>query len=269
MLNRGTRHPTIVDGPISKSIRNADRRCPLATGAAPDLTRDLTSPQADGSGVHLLQFAVDLPRPSDWLLRDEPDLTPDQVWAVLATAGQGGIKVLRTGVVIADTAEQVQNALAQCEWDPLGIFTERALDDLMARVTAAPAHVVRNWLGQPGTERFALIYPNPASQPPIRLFWVLAASAHAAEHAWKDIGEKTPPPMVTPLAEIELLRDKARAVRSNRGNGAMFDGRVFANWEKRMTSITKERIGPEVYEANRRKLAEKLAGISPTEDQIS
>lgn len=44
------------------------------------------------------------PNPSEWLLPEEPDLTPDQVWMVLAFYNGR----MRKHIVLADTAEQAK-----------------------------------------------------------------------------------------------------------------------------------------------------------------
>lgn len=196
-------------------------------------------------------------RPSPRLLKDEPDLTPDQVWMVLASAG--GLKVLREGVAIADTAEQASKAIERSQWTPLIAINETALNAQVTAAEGAPTYVVRNVFGHAGTHRFGLAFATHEAKNPVRLAWVLAANEHAAEHAWCHLGETEKPTAVFKLSDLVELRDKVRKVRLNRGDGAMTDGRQFENLTLRVIMLARERAGSEVWEEARRKFAEKMA----------
>lgn len=168
-------------------------------------------------------------KPSPWLLNDEPDLTPDQVWMVLASAGQGGLKVLREGVAIADTAEQAAKAIERSRWTALVLVNETALDAQITAAEGAPTYVVRNVFGHAGTHRFGLVFATHEAKNSIRMAWVLAANEQAAKHAWRHLGETEKPTAVFKLSDLVELRDKVREVRLHRGDGAMTDGRQFEN----------------------------------------
>lgn len=93
---------------------------------------------------------------SPWLLLDDPDLTPEQVWSVYAWAGQDGVRVLRDGVVIADTVQQAFDGVKRFAWTPTCAANEAELTDLVSR--ADEAYVRRNAFGVEGTERFMLVF---------------------------------------------------------------------------------------------------------------
>ncbi|OOG59933.1 hypothetical protein [Rhodanobacter sp. C03] len=207
--------------------------------------------------------------PSAWLLNDEPDLTPDQVWTVLAAAGQGDVKVLREGVAIADTAEQASKAIERSRWIPLVIVNETALDAQIAEAEKAPAYVVRNFFGHAGTHRFGCVFATHEAKNPIRMAWVLAANEQAASHAWRHLGETEKPTAVFKVSDLVGLRDKARQVRLRRGNGAMTDGREFADRAQRWRKLDIERIGEDKIEASRKRLSEWLnaSGVSVHHDR--
>lgn len=147
------------------------------------------------------------PDPSKWLLTGEPDLTTDQVWAVLATAGQGGIKVLRDGVVIADTADQVRQKLLRMEWTPIHIINETALNAQITKVENAS--VVRRYIWA-ATTAFLQLLVVPSI------------------------------PDRSPFAGLVALRDKVRAVRLQRGNSTMGDARSFK--EERFYALTAQQL---------------------------
>ncbi|UJM85507.1 hypothetical protein [Rhodanobacter denitrificans] len=179
-------------------------------------------------------------KPSPWLLNDEPDLTPDQVWMVLASAGQGGLKVLREGVAIADTAEQAAKGIEQSRWTPLVLVNETALDAQISVAEKAPTYVVRNVFGHAGTHRFACVFATNDDQRPMRLVWVLAPNENAARHAWRHLGETEEPTAVFKLSDLVASRDKVRDVRLHRGDGAMTDGRDFSNWRERWRGLEEQ-----------------------------
>ena len=188
-------------------------------------------------------------KPYLWLLNDEPDLTPEQVWMVLAAAGQGGLKVLREGIVIADTAEQASEAIKRSRWTPLVLVNETALNAQIAAAEGAPTYVVRNLFGHAGTHRFGLGFASREANNPIRIAWVMAANERAAKHSWRSLGESEEPTAVFKISDLVDLRDKVRKVRVSRGEGAMTDGRQFENPVKRWSAIDRERIGEEEFDA--------------------
>jgi hypothetical protein len=182
------------------------------------------------------------PKPSSWLLNSEPDLTPDQVWVVLAEAGQGGLKVMREGVAIADTAEQAIRAIERSQWTPLVAVNETALDAQVAEAEAKPAYVVRNLLGHAGDHRFACAFATHEAKNPIRIDWVLATNAQAARHAWRHLGETEEPAAIFSISDLVSLRDKVREVRLHRGEGAMTDGRNFENRLERWCDLEAQEL---------------------------
>lgn len=181
-------------------------------------------------------------KPSSWLLNNEPDLTPDQVWMVLAEAGQGGLKVIREGVAIADTAEQAFKAIERSHWTPLVAVNETALSAQIAAADAEPAYVVRNLFGHAGTHRFACAFATHEVKNPMRLDWVLAANEQAARHAWRDLGESEEPAAIFSVSDLIVLRDKVRDVRLHRGDGAMTDGRNFENSLERWCDLEAQKL---------------------------
>lgn len=181
-------------------------------------------------------------KPSPWLLNDEPDLTPDQVWIVLAAAGQGELKVLREGIAIADTAEQAAKAIERSRWTPLVLVNETALDAQISIAEEAPTYVVRNVFGHAGTHRFACVFATHEAQKPIRLNWVLAANEQAARHAWRHLGEVEEPAAIFSVSDLVSLRDKVREVRLHRGDGAMTDGRKFENRLERWCDLEAQKM---------------------------
>jgi hypothetical protein len=195
------------------------------------------------------------------LLKEEPDLNPNQVWAVLATAGQDGIKVLRDGVVIADTAEQAMKAVERSQWTPLAVLNETALNVQISHAEMAPAYVVKNMFGQPGSVRFACMFSTSASEKLIRIAWVLAADESAAEHAWPHLGATKKPTVIFKLSDLVDLRDRVRHVRVNRCAGAMTDARQTENQALRVIMLARERAGAEAWEDARKKFAQKMAGL--------
>lgn len=106
-------------------------------------------------------------KPSSWLLNNEPDLTPDQVWMVLGTPDHG--RSILNGVAIADTAEQASEIVEeQYQWEPLVVVSETGLDEWIETAEAAPAYVVRNVFGHAGTRRFSCMFVTHDAQHPIR-----------------------------------------------------------------------------------------------------
>lgn len=191
-------------------------------------------------------------QPAPWLLDAEPDLTADQVWLVLATAGQAEVKVFREAVAIADTAEQAMTAIGNHQWNPLVALNETTLESYVTLGQAAPAAVVNNLLGQPGTQRFVLVFAAPENTPPVRLVWVLAAHEHLASHAWRALGESEEPLLVLRFADFLSAHETVKTVRLNRGRGAMVDGRPFEDSLSRWCALEAQALpgGVAQFEAN-------------------
>ena len=177
---------------------------------------------------------------------------------VLATAGQGGLKVLREGIAIADTAEQAAEAIKRSRWTPLVLVNETALNAQIAAAEGAPTYVVRNLFGHAGTHRFGLVFASHEANNPIRIAWVMAANEKAAKHSWRLLGESEEPAAVLKLSDLVDLRDKVRKVRVSRGEGAIDDGREFDDRTQRLEKIDRERIGEEEFDADLKWLSEWL-----------
>lgn len=202
---------------------------------------------------------------SPWLLLDDPDLTPEQVWSVYAWAGQDGVRVLRDGVVIADTAQQAFDGVKRFAWTPVTAANEAELADLIAR--ADEAYVRRSAFGADGTERFMLVFRTEDRTNPFRFRWVQASTEAAARSTWPDQGEEHAPLAVLPLAVLVTMRDQVRQVRLARGAGAMNDARDFPDRADRLMKIDVERIGEEKFKADlewlKQWMAEPEAGSTP------
>lgn len=184
--------------------------------------------------------------PSPWLLLDDPDLTPDQVYFCTHTAGQGGHVEIRHSVMIGDTADEAEYGITLSDWKPLMIVSESWLDQFIDTGEQETAHVVRNFFGRAGTLRFACSFNTQDAENPTRMVWVLASSEKAARSAWRKLGETQPPIAVVLLSDMIEIRDIARAVRLNRGIGAGWDGRALAT-EERGYRLAQEKRGLALY----------------------
>jgi hypothetical protein len=187
--------------------------------------------------------------PSSWLLLDEPDLTPDQVWAVPVFAGKSifGNQVYRTKVVIADTADQAMKAMADF-WPPLVALCETTLNAQIALAETGPVRRSHNYSGLIGTHRFMCIFATKDPTDPYRMMWIRTASRQAAFDAWRQLGENQKPFMVIELFGLKLLRDEVRQVRLNRGNGTVTDGREWLNrMDERWIPLQQDKRGQFVY----------------------
>jgi hypothetical protein len=198
--------------------------------------------------------------PSPWLLLDDPDLSPEQVWGFYAWAGERGCRVPLVGVVIADTAQQANDAVKQVDWTPVFAANETALNTLLARVEMA--HVMRNIFGQVGQNAFLLVFESDESGTPLWFRWVRASSEPAARSAWPDLGESHAPKAVITFDTVAALRKRAREVRLARGVGATNDGRPFEDVIMRTMLIAREHVGEEAAIEAKRKFAEKMAGVT-------
>jgi hypothetical protein len=193
-------------------------------------------------------------KPSSWVLDSEPALTTDQVYLVMGFAGEPGDRSLQKGVVIADTADQATLVvLEHYGWSTLVAINESELDAQIDLAMNSPVHVVRNRLGWPGHERFALLFETDTT---FRLVWVLAANEMAARSAWPELGEIQAPKLVMPLTALVAQRDHVRQVRMDRGNGAIADGRQFSDRDERWFELEAQKRpgGRAELNANARRL---------------
>ena len=189
------------------------------------------------------------------LLNDEPDLTPHQVWLMMATSGHSGSKAFHEEIVIADTADQVAKAVQRRQWTPFVIVNETELNAQIASANRAPAYVVKNIFGHAGNQLYALVFDTKDVQVPMRMIWVRAANARAADRARRQLGEKERPTTVLKYSDLVELCSAVHKVRLDRGDGAMTDARSFNNLAERVIQLAKERVGAEVWEEERRKFA--------------
>jgi hypothetical protein len=84
---------------------------------------------------------MNAPNLTVWLLKSEPDLTPDQVWTVMALSETG---TLMQETVIADTRQQVVNELLDMQWTPLVVMNEPMIDRTIADAENQSAVVARD-----------------------------------------------------------------------------------------------------------------------------
>lgn len=179
---------------------------------------------------------------SDWLLPEEPDLTPDQVWAVLAT-GNGQ---LQSEIVLADTVQQAMDSIACDHIVPHMCVSESQLERRIALAQNQKAHIVHSPFRLRGLHRFGFAFKDPS-----RVVWVDADNANSAMKALPDIGEAaTPIGMINVQGDIDL-RNRLRRVREARGNDAVADGRFIGRLEARIKALDISRLpgGQEEYES--------------------
>lgn len=195
---------------------------------------------------------------SPWLLPEEPDLSPEQVWMGWATTGQGGLVTVREGVVLADTEEQAMQALVDARWTPSTVMSEAALSAHLARARATVAG-----RGAPRDACFALLFAD--TPPSLRWRWIRTAPTTDAQHAWRLLDEPQAPLVILPLATVEAVRDRLQQVRVQRGEGAIADGRSFEQPHVRQCALEAQTLpgGRAQFEAEVQALLELRRRLEP------
>lgn len=145
---------------------------------------------------------------SDVFVRlDEPDLTTDQIWLVMAQSNEG---TMNQGVVIADTLEEVDAAVRR--WDrmvPLWVDRETTVLNMLTQVIR----------GEYNAEQLQVIQEALVTRP---------GAEELRDH-------------------LVDCANTLREVRRARGAGAVCDGRHYESTLVRNRLLAEERMGQDVY----------------------
>jgi len=176
------------------------------------------------------------PHPSKWLLDNEPDLTPEQVWMVFAQS-RPDVPIISRKAVIADTEQQAMDALTKFGFKPMVAINEATLIREIEAANAQPAKVVRG----PNGQRFGLVYITPGDAQPVRIAWVIAPDQGKARRSVPFFSKK--PFGVMDVQAMTAMQDELEQARSERGNGVTSDGRDFDNRQERWIALESQKIG--------------------------